>query len=228
VKVLVVIDESLERLKTDFVELYTLHAPDPNTPWPETLDAISLLLESGKIRAWGVSNFAAWQLVELNLLCDARKLARPAASQVLYNLLVRQLELEYFAFARRHPIHTAVYNPLAGGLLARAPAVGAAVPEGLRFKANALYRSRYWTRVMHERCAQLGEVARTEGLELVTLAYAWLAGRPGVDSILCGPGTVAHLDAAIDACAIVLSEAACARLDALHLDAQGTDARYAR
>ena len=97
------LEESLERLGTDFVDLFYLHAPDPATPIEETLEAMGRVLQAGKARHWGVSNFAAWQILELNTLCDARGLPRPAVSQVLYNLLVRQIELEYLPFTRRYP-----------------------------------------------------------------------------------------------------------------------------
>ncbi len=222
------IDESLARLQTDRVDLYYLHAPDPSTPLGHTLDAIAALLSSGKIRAWGVSNYAAWQLAEIGHACDARQLPRPAVAQMLYNVLVRQLDLEFFAFARKHPIHVTVYNPLAGGLLARAPAPGAGFPQGSRFETNAIYRKRYWTHALFELAQRLREVASAEGMELVTLAYAWLAGRPGVDSVIAGPGTVGHLDAAIDGCAVDLAAAVRAKVDDIHRAFVGTDASYAR
>ena len=227
-RVIAALDESLARLQTDRVDLYYLHAPDPSTPISQTLEAIAALLQSGKIGGWGVSNFAAWQIGELNAACDAQKLARPARAQMLYNVLVRQLDLEFFAFARKNPIHVTVYNPLAGGMLARSPAPGAAIPAGSRFASNAIYRKRYWTDALFGLAQRLGEVARAEGMELVTLAYAWLAGRPGVDSVLAGPGSVAHLDAAIDSCAVELPAPLRAKVDDIHRAFVGTDASYAR
>lgn len=227
-RVLAALDQSLNRLQTDRVDLYYLHAPDPATPFDRTLDAIATLLESGKIASWGVSNFAAWQIAELDHLCDRRKLARPRVAQMLYNVLVRQLDFEFFAFAKQHPIEVTVYNPLAGGLLARDAAPGAGFPKGSRFEANALYRTRYWTDALLDLAQQLRALAAEAGWDGVALAYAWLAGRPGVDSILSGPATVAHLDAAIDGCAKDLPADLRARVDALHRAFVGTDARYAR
>ncbi len=227
-RVLQALEESLQRLQTDAVDLYYLHKPDPSTPITETLDAIAQLLAAGKIRSWGVSNFASWQIVEIDLLCDARGLPRPAVSQLLYNLLIRQLDVEYFAFARRFPIHTAVFNPLCGGMLARALAPGSAVPRGTRLESNPIYRRRYWNDSLLALAQGYAELAREEQLDLVTLAYAWLAARPGVDSIIAGPGTVAHLDAALDGCAATVSPSARERIDALYRDHLGTDATYAR
>jgi aryl-alcohol dehydrogenase-like predicted oxidoreductase len=220
--------ESLERLATEWVDVYYLHAPDPAVPLSETLQALHALLDEGKIRAWGVSNHASWQILELNQACDARQMPRPVLSQVLYNLLVRQLDVEYFAFARRHPIQTTVYNPLAGGLLAREARPGDPIPSGSRFEKNKLYRGRYWSAALLELAGRYQALAREAGLELVTLAYAWLARTPGVDSILAGPATVPHLDAALDASSVILSPDLCARVDQLHRDFLGTDARYGR
>lgn len=220
--------ESLERLQTDWVDLFYWHTPDPRTPFAEALDGVQAILEGGQARAWGVSNHAAWQIVELNALCDARKLPRPAYSQVLYNLLIRQLDVEYFAFARKHAIHTTVFNPLAGGLLARAPAPGDEAPKDSRFGKNPIYRRRYWSEANFRALNRYRELAAGQGMDLVTFAYAWLAERPGVDSVLVGPATVAHLDAALDGCASQLSSELRQRVDEVHRELLGTDASYAR
>lgn len=230
-RLLAAADESLRRLGIDQIDLYYLHAPDPKTPLEETLTGVQALLESGKVRAWGVSNFASWQVGDLNRLCAARPMARPTYSQLLYNLLVRQLDLEYFAFTRAHPIHTTVYNPLAGGLLARAPEVGSQPPPGSRFATNPIYPGRYWNDALIELAGRYAVLAREAGLSPVALAYGWLAGRAGVDSVLCGPGSLEHLDAGLDGCALAAS-AELQRLrphvDAIHRSFQGTDASYAR
>jgi aryl-alcohol dehydrogenase-like predicted oxidoreductase len=221
------LDESLARLGTDYVDVYYLHAPDPEVPIEETVLAMKSALTSGKARAWGVSNYASWQMLEIDMLCDKHGAPRPAVSQMLYNLLIRQLEVEYFAFARRFPVHTTVYNPLAGGLLAGRHKEGP-VPAGSRFDKNGMYQRRYWSTRFFELVAAVGEIAKDEGMTMVDLSYAWVAGRPGVDSILLGPGDVEQLDAGIDGCAKRLSEGAKKRLDDLYLAFQGTDAKYAR
>ncbi len=225
-RVLAAIDESLERLQTDYVDVYYLHTPDHATPITETLDAISAIYAAGKIRAWGLSNFAAWQLVEINALCDERNMPRPAYSQVLYNLLVRQLETEYLACVKRFPLHTTVYNPLAGGLLARP--VTAIIPKGSRFDINPLYRKRYWSEQMHELTDALLQVALNADLSLITLAYAWLLRRPGINSVLAGPGSVEHLEAALDAANVTLPDEVIKAADDAYLQFTGTEASYAR
>lgn len=219
---------SLERLGTSYVDVYYLHVPDHATPIERTLDAMKGLVDSGRVRAWGVSNYAAWQILEMNGLADARGLARPVVSQVLYNLLHRQLDVDYFAFTRRHPIHTTVFNPLAGGLLSGTHKFEEAPARGSRFDDNALYKRRYWTRAMFERVEQLRAVATAEGLTMVQLATAWVASRPEVDSILAGPATVAQLDETLDAVGKVLSADALKRIDELAREWAGTDTSYVR
>jgi aryl-alcohol dehydrogenase-like predicted oxidoreductase len=221
------IDGSLARLGTDYVDVYYLHAPDPNVPIEETVLAMKVVLDAKKTRAWGVSNYASWQVLEIVHLADKHGLPRPAASQTLYNVLIRQLEVEYFAFARRYPVHTTVYNPLAGGLLSGTHKQ-ASIPAGSRFEKNAMYQRRYWSTRFFELVDAITKVAAEEGMSLVDLSYAWVAGRPGVDSILLGPGDVAQLDAGIDGAAKRLTPAAHQKLDELYTAFAGTDAKYAR
>jgi aryl-alcohol dehydrogenase-like predicted oxidoreductase len=219
---------SLERLGTDRVDVYYLHAPDHATPIERTLERMHALVDSGRVRAWGVSNYAAWQILDMDRIADARGLARPVVSQVLYNALHRQLDIEYFAFTRRHPIHTTVYNPLAGGLLSGAHTFDASPDKGSRFDENAVYRRRYWTRAMFDRVEALRAVAHDDGRSLVELSYAWVASRPDIDSILVGPASVGQLDRAIDAIARPLSGEALARIDELGRTWSGTDTAYVR
>jgi aryl-alcohol dehydrogenase-like predicted oxidoreductase len=226
-RILAACDESLGRLATDHIDLYYLHVPDRQTPLAESLDALAELLEKKKILHWGVSNYASWEILEMMHLADARNMPRPVMSQQIYNLLIRQLDVEYFKFTAKHPLATTVYNPLAGGILSGKHTKGAP-PKGTRFDGNRLYQGRYWNDVTFERVAALEGVAREEGVDMVTLAHAWVAGRPGVDAILLGPASVAHLDSAIDACQKTLSPAACTRIDALSREWAGTDVTYAR
>jgi aryl-alcohol dehydrogenase-like predicted oxidoreductase len=223
------IDESLDRLKTDRVELYYLHGPDPMTPIGETIAAMGELIRAGKVRAWGMSNFASWQVLEAMHVADAQGVPRPAVAQQMYNAMIRQLDVEWFRFARTYTIHTTVYNPLAGGLLTGKHARSTEPEKGSRFDGNRLYQKRYWSERMFDFVEAFAAIAKDEGKSLVDLAYEFCATRPGVDSILLGPATVAQLDAGIDACERkTLSEAAKKKLDELHVAFQGTDATYAR
>jgi aryl-alcohol dehydrogenase-like predicted oxidoreductase len=222
------LDASLARLGTDYVDIFYLHVPDRKTPIEQSLDGIAELMAAGRVRAWGASNYAAWELLEMRTIASVRGLPPPVATQVLYNVLHRELDIEYFAFARRYPIHTMAYNALAGGLLGGQHRFRETPEKGSRFDGNAMYQRRFWTHEMFSRVQQVVEVARGEGLTPVELAYGWLATRPGVDSILVGPATVQHLDDALAAIARPLPEAGRAKLDELARAWAGSDTHYVR
>jgi len=217
------IEESLERLGTDHVELYYFHKPDHSRSLEPSLRAMEKLIQSGKVGAFGVSNFASWDLLEM-----IQAGLKPRVSQQMYNLLVRQLEIEYFRFARKYRVHTTTYNPLAGGVLAGKLKRGAPVPPGSRFDKNPMYQRRYLTDRFFELADAFARLAAESGRTPVELAYQWVAARPGVDSILLGPATVDQLDAALDAMAKPLPKEVIDRADELHRSFQGTDASYAR
>ncbi len=227
-RIIAAAEESLQRLATDRIDLYLLHLPDPQTPIEETLDGISRLLHEGRVLSWGVSNHASWQILELYHRASSLGLPPPRVAQQLYNPLVRQLELEYFAFARKYGVRTEIYNPLAGGLLTdRHPDPGAPT-RGSRFFRNRLYERRYWTEAFFARRDALAELAFAHGLSLATLVYAWLAQAPGVDAVVLGPGSLAHLDAGLDGLQTALPSPARDAMESLHRAWTGTDARYAR
>jgi aryl-alcohol dehydrogenase-like predicted oxidoreductase len=221
------IDESLERLGTDRVDVYYAHVPDPKTPLTETADAMIEVVRSGKARAWGVSNHASWEVLAMSHHADRVGGPRPVISQVLLNLLVRQIEIEHLRFCAAYDLHVTVYNALAGGMLAGKHERGAP-PKGSRFDGNAMYQRRYWSDRFFELVSAYDAVASEAKMSLVELSYAWLAARPGIDSILIGPGSLAQLDAAIDACARDVDGATLARIDEISTAFAGTDARYAR
>ena len=227
-RILAAIDESLQRLGTDHVDVYYLHVPDHTTPIVESLAAMEEIRAAGKIRAMGVSNYAAWQILEMMAVAERGSGPRPVISQVMYNLLIRQIEIEYVAFTQQHPIHSTIYNPLAGGLLSGKHARTGETEKGSRFDKNRMYQGRYWSERFFDLVEDYRAVARDEGLDLVELSYAWLAGQPHVSSILVGPASIEHLDAALDGCQKSLSAEARKRIDAIHRAAQGTDASYVR
>ena len=109
-----------------------------------------------------------------------------------------------------------------------APITPLAVPKGSRLDGNRLYRARYGSAALIDLARSICELASAEGIGSVELAYQWLFERPGVDRVLIGPGSVAHLDAALDCVALQLPEGARRKVDALVREFEGTDARYAR
>jgi aryl-alcohol dehydrogenase-like predicted oxidoreductase len=226
-RVLEAVDESLARLRTERLDLLYLHVPDPSVPIAETLSALAELVDRGKILAWGVSNYAAWQIVELYAAAKAAGLAPPARAQHLYNVLVRQLDVEYLPFAARYGLATEVYNPLAGGLLTDRHADVTADRRGSRFWKNARYERRYWSAPLFARRDELAALAASRGLTVLALAYRFLLAR-GVSGVVVGPGTAAHLEAALDALTEPLEPSVMAAIDELHTAWTGTDACYAR
>jgi aryl-alcohol dehydrogenase-like predicted oxidoreductase len=227
-RVLAACDESLGRLGRDSVDLYYLHAPDYTVPLTETLGAVKTLLDSGKIRRWGMSNYASWQILEARLLADELGLPHPVVSQVIYNPLVRPIEVEYARFTKQYPIHTTVYNALAGGLLSGRHQRDQEPPKGTRFDNNAFYRKRYWSDRFFDLVDAYAELSRSADKSLVDLVYGWLGGRPVVDTVLVGPTSVEQLDQAIDGLAAPLPKELVKQMDDIHRGFQGTDAVYAR
>jgi aryl-alcohol dehydrogenase-like predicted oxidoreductase len=218
------VDKSLKRLQIDHIDLYYLHAPDRATPIEETIGALEAARKAGKIGAWAVSNFASWRIAAAIEVCGKQAAARPRVSQVLYNLLIRQLDLEYFDYAQQAGIHTTIYNPLAGGLLAGKDTV---IPGG-RFDGNAVYQRRYLTSRLRELAEAFARLAADAGIDRVQLAYSWVSNRPAVDSVLLGPATVEQLDAGIDGCQRTATDALNKKIDEIYQAFTGTDVSYAR
>src|ERR1043166_6246814 len=143
--IIAAIEASLRRLQTDYVDLYQVHAPDPDTPIDETLRALDTVVESGKARYVGCSNFKAWELAKALWMSDRLNLARFDSAQPRYNLLYRQIEQELFPLCIDQGVGVIVYNPLAGGLLTGKHQRGAPPAENTRFAvAGRMYRERYW------------------------------------------------------------------------------------
>ena len=185
------VDRSLQRLKTDRIDLYYLHRPDWNTPIDETLEVLQELVEEGKLRYLAQSNYAAWQIADF--VHRAGDAPAPTVSQQCYNLLARRLEEEYEACAEAFDIPTIAYNPLAGGLLTGKHDLEAGPPAGTRFEAK-WYRETYFNQPHFDAVAQLKVVAEDAGWTLTDMALRWLKHQPMVDSILVGASKVAHLE----------------------------------
>lgn len=195
------VDASLSRLGTDYVDLFYLHQPDRATPLSDTLVTVAELVSEGKIRALGVSNFAAWQIGEINRVADDVGAPRPVVAQQLYNLLARRIEEEYVEFAAVTGLITMVYNPLGGGLLTGKHAAGVQPTDG-RFgdsRLATMYRERYWNTAIFDAIAQLGTVADDAGMPLTELALRWLVSKPATGPVLLGGSKVEHLESNISA-----------------------------
>ncbi|WP_218929543.1 aldo/keto reductase [Streptomyces sp. Rer75] len=197
------LEGSLRRLGTDHVDLFYLHQPDRATPLEETLSTVAEFVAEGKVRALGVSNYAAWQIAELTHTADRVGAPRPVVAQQLYNLLARRIEEEYREYAATSGLRTMVYNPLGGGLLTGRHAFEE-TPETGRFgdsKLAAMYRQRYWDPRLFEAVRDLGRIADEASIPLTDLSLRWLLGRDGVDALLLGGSRIEHLRANLAAAA---------------------------
>jgi aryl-alcohol dehydrogenase-like predicted oxidoreductase len=197
------VEASLNRLGRDRVELLYLHKPDRSTPIAETLSEVAELIRAGKVGQFGVSNFSAWQIAEI--VATARDVGAPppAISQQLYNLIARRLEEEYQEYAVTTGLATAIYNPLAGGLLTGRYSLDAAAGHG-RFgdaRNASEYRKRYWDERFFAAVDKLSAIAAGAGLPLSEFALRWTVGRPVVQSVLLGGSGVSHLRANLHALA---------------------------
>ncbi|MFD8331641.1 aldo/keto reductase [Streptomyces solisilvae] len=195
------LEGSLRRLGTDHVDLFYLHQPDRSTPLEETLGTVAEFLAEGKIRALGVSNYAAWQIAEITHTAERVGAPRPVVAQQLYNLLARRIEEEYREYAATTGLRTMVYNPLGGGLLTGRHAFEER-PESGRFgdsRVAAMYRERYWDAGLFEAVRDLGRIADEASIPLTDLSLRWLLFRDGVDALLLGGSRIEHLRSNLDA-----------------------------
>ena len=186
------IDKSLKRLDTDYIDIYYMHVPDYHTPIEESLDVYSTLVRSGKVRTIGISNFSAWQFCEAVHLSARHSFVAPSVSEMVYNLLTRNLEQELVPFLNRYQKAMVIYNPLAGGMLSGKHKRGAP-PSGSRFATHASYAPRYWTEENFAAVDQLAEIANAEGLPMVEFAMRWCISQKNVNSIITGFSSEAQL-----------------------------------
>ena len=190
---LAALDASLKRLNTDFIDIYYLHTPDYGTELEETLDTMSTLVRSGKVRYVGVSNYAAWQCADMLAICDKRGGVAPVVSQNVYNLITRGIEAEFVPFLEAHDMGMVIYNPIAAGLLAGKHKPGAPV-ENTRFSINQVYYDRYWSVENFAAVEQLSAIAGETGLTILELAMKWCAMNARVTSIITGVSKLEQLE----------------------------------
>jgi len=185
--ILSAIDASLRRLQTDYVDLYQVHAPDPETPIDETLSALDSIVTSRKARYVGCSNFQAWQLAKALWTSDRLGLARFDSVQPRYNLLFREIEHDLFPLCLDQGVGVIVYNPLAGGFLTGKHRAGAPPAENTRFAvAGGLYMDRYWNDASFRVVERLREFFAARGKSLTHAAIAWVLKQPAVTSAIVG------------------------------------------
>ena len=223
--VLDAIDASLRRLGTDYVDLYQLHQPDAETPIDETLRALEDVVRSGRARYVGCSNFQAWHVARALGRSEVLGVARFDSVQPRYNLLFREFERELFPLCAQEGIGIIPYNPLAGGILTGKHRGGP--PSSGRFTlgtAGQMYQDRYWHEREFAAIEAIRPLAVEAGLDLVTLAVAWVMANPVITAPIIGASRPEQLAASLAAAEVKLAPELKARLDALTAEFRRGDA----
>jgi aryl-alcohol dehydrogenase-like predicted oxidoreductase len=175
------VEDSLRRLRTDWIDLYQLHVPDPDTPIEETLRALDDLVRSGKVRYVGTSNFAAWQIADAHWTAKTEGLARPISVQHGYNLIRREIEAEVLPVARHLGLGVIPFVPLASGFLSGKYREGR--PAAGRILGTPA-EERLLTSANYERLAQFDAWAGARDRSVLELAFAWLLSQPEIGSVI--------------------------------------------
>ena len=193
------IDASLTRLQTDYVDLYQIHLPDLSTPIEETLRTLDDLVESGKVRYIGCSNFAAWQLCEAQWTSKVNNLESFVSVQPQYNLFARQIERELVPCCQAYHVGVIPYFPLAGGFLTGKYRRGEEPPADSRLSRPIPGLQRFFTDENWDRLAKLETFATDRGHTVGELAIAWLLSKPWVSSVIAGSRKIEQVSANVAA-----------------------------
>ncbi|WP_433208848.1 aldo/keto reductase [Nocardia sp. CA-107356] len=212
------VEHSLRRLRTDRIDLYQIHHPDPRTDVEETLSALTDLVRSGKVRVIGTSNLPASEIVEAQWVAERRGLQRFRTEQPTYSILNRGIEREVLPTCQRYGMGVLVWSPLAMGLLTGRYRKGQPPPRNARM--NWVPRHLTDERKL-DAVEQLLPLAKEAGLALTHLAMAFTIAHPGVTSAIIGPRTMAHLDDLLAGAAVTLDDEVLDRID--RIVTPGTD-----
>jgi aryl-alcohol dehydrogenase-like predicted oxidoreductase len=197
------VEASLQRLGTDHIDLYQIHGTDAYTPVEETLRALDTLVQQGKVRYVGCSNWQAWKIAKAVTLSQARGWARFETLQAYYTIAGRDLERELVPMMEAEKIGLLVWSPLAGGLLSGKFSRGNQKPEGTRrseFDFPVVDKERAWAVIDAMR-----PIAEAHGVSVARIALAWLLAKPVVTSIIIGAKTVEQLRDNLAAVELTLS-----------------------
>jgi aryl-alcohol dehydrogenase-like predicted oxidoreductase len=206
-------EASLRRLQTDHLDLYQVHEWDGQTPLEETLGALQHLLDSGKVRYIGASNYAAWQLMKALGIAERDRLPRFVSQQIYYSLQERSAEYELLPLAVDQGLGTLVWSPLAGGLLSGKYRRGLDAPEGSRHVTDWDEPPVYDEDKLYDTIDVLVEVAEDRGVSAAQVALAWLLDRPSISSVIVGARTDAQLADNLKAAELTLSDDESSRLE---------------
>ena len=221
------IDHSLRRLGTDYVDLYQLHSDDKLTPLEETIEALDVIVRSGKARYIGVSNFLAYRLALALGQADAKRLTRFVSIQPRYNLLFREIERELLPLAKEQGIAVIPYNPLAGGLLTGKHQQKTGPTPGTRFTlgtAAERYQDRYWHDRQFATVEAYQKLVADRGLSPTTVAVAWVLANPTITAPIIGASRPEQLRDTLKATELKLDAELLTKLNELTLEYRRGDA----
>jgi aryl-alcohol dehydrogenase-like predicted oxidoreductase len=180
------VEDSLRRLRTDWIDLYQQHRPDPLTPIEETLRALDDLVRQGKVRYIGCSNLPAWQVVEAQWTAKHHNLNAFVSCQDEYSLVVRDIEKDLLPAMQGYGLGLLPFFPLASGLLTGKYKRNAPLPEGTRLANTQRLADRYMTEANWPIVERLESFAAKHGRSMLELAFSWLAAKPTVSSVIAG------------------------------------------
>lgn len=197
------VEESLRRLQTDYIDLYQLHRPVPDTDIEETLSVLTDLMREGKVRAIGASTFPAGEIVEAQWVAERRGLARFRTEQPPYSILNRSIEREVLPVCQRFGMGVMAWSPLAKGMLTGKYRKGEPTPDTLRAK--------YFPKAMSDqasldRIEQLIPLAESAGISLAHMAIAFVLAHPALTSAIIGPRTPEQLDSYLAGADVTLTD----------------------
>ncbi|MFZ0736930.1 MAG: aldo/keto reductase [Candidatus Acidiferrales bacterium] len=208
------VEGSLRRLKTDWIDLYQLHAPDPLTPIEETLRAMDDLVRQGKVRHIGCSNLPAWQVVESLWTSREHALNAFISCQDEYSLVVREPERELIPAIEKYGLGLLPYFPLASGLLSGKYKQNK-LPEGARLTVTKRLGDRYLTQANWNIVGRLEEFCAKRGHSLLELAFSWLAAHLVISSVIAGATKPEQVEQNVKAADWVLTTEDMAEIDRL-------------
>jgi aryl-alcohol dehydrogenase-like predicted oxidoreductase len=206
-------EQSLRRLGTDHIDLYQVHEWDGQTPLEETLGALEHLVQSGKVRYLGASNYTAWQLMKALGTADRSGLPRFVSQQIYYSLQAREAEYELVPLAVDQGLGVLVWSPLAGGLLSGKYRRGRQPPAGSRHLTDWNEPPVYDQERLYDTIEVLVEIGAGHGVSAAQVALAYLLGKPAVTSLVVGARTREQLADNLAAADLELTEQERARLD---------------
>jgi aryl-alcohol dehydrogenase-like predicted oxidoreductase len=223
------VENSLRRLKTDWIDLYQIHRPEPDTNIDDTLGALSDLIHAGKVRYVGSSTFLASQIVEAQWVAERRGRERFVCEQPPYSMLIRGVENDVLPTAERYGMGVIPWSPLAGGWLSGKWRLDASEDQ-LTSRREAMLPGRFdisipANRVKLEAADALGKLADETGITLIEMALAFVIRHPAVTAAIIGPRTMEHLESQITAADIELSEDVLDKID--EIVPPGTNANQA-